>query len=242
MLDPGVGALTPDGWWNIYKNGSISTDVLFPQTAKYRLVVHAKGTAAAAVWPDMQIEIDGSPLARVTVDQGAGQDYLFSAEFDAGMHRVSIAFTNDYFAPREDRNLLVKSLEINEDSGNAAPRVSASVNLDNAQTAGKIRLIGTVADDGRLQPPVCEWQTISGPGTLQFDQKTALATMAGFSASGTYIARFIAFDGEFSSFADVEFTIDSPEIPDSNSVADTLTNGTTLPPVSGNTGLFDLKL
>jgi hypothetical protein len=81
-------------------------------------------------------------------------------------------------------------------AGNVAPTVSAgpdrSISL--AQAAS---LDGTVSDDGLPNGTLTTtWSRVSGPGTVGFANAGAVDTTATFGASGSYILRLTAFDGE----------------------------------------------
>lgn len=73
-----------------------------------------------------------------------------------------------------------------------------------------LNLAMSVADEGLIQPLTYSWNWISGPGTVQFSQPNAASTSASFSATGDYLLRFSAFDGENTSTADVSVTVNVP--------------------------------
>lgn len=65
----------------------------------------------------------------------------------------------------------------------------------------------TVTDDGLPSgSTTVKWLKVSGPGTVQFANSTAASTSATFSASGTYVLRLKASDGDLSAAADVYVT------------------------------------
>jgi hypothetical protein len=81
-------------------------------------------------------------------------------------------------------------------AGNLAPVVSAgpdrTVSLLQAAS-----LDGTVTDDGLPSGTLTTtWSKVSGPGTVSFANASAVDTTASFSASGSYVLRLSAFDGE----------------------------------------------
>lgn len=109
-----VGALMPDGTWNIWGNGAISNSVSFPASASYTFVVNAYGSYAGGAWPIMQVQIDGKVVGQVTVSSSTLSNYAITASVSAGTHTVGIAFSNDYYGgtATTDRNLFVKTLTI----------------------------------------------------------------------------------------------------------------------------------
>ena len=81
-------------------------------------------------------------------------------------------------------------------AGNLAPVVSAgpdrTVSLLQAAS-----LDGTVTDDNLPSGTLTTtWSKVSGPGTVSFANASAVDTTATFSASGSYVLRLSAFDGE----------------------------------------------
>jgi hypothetical protein len=91
---------------------------------------------------------------------------------------------------------------------NQAPVVNAGANqaLPFGSTAS---LDGTVSDDGRPSGStlVTSWTQVSGPGTATFANSSAVDTTATFSASGNYVLRITADDGQRSSFDEVAISI-----------------------------------
>ncbi len=80
---------------------------------------------------------------------------------------------------------------------NLPPVVNAGPDVTEPNATATISLNGTVIDDGK---PVghalaIAWNKLEGPGTVSFDDATAAATTATFSAPGTYVLRLSAADG-----------------------------------------------
>lgn len=104
-MDHAVGGAAPEGW-NIWSNGDISTTHDFtagPNT----ITIRARGEAAQGVFPHMVVSVGGTPIGDVTVSSAEFADYEFSFVAGGGPQVLSIAFDNDFFAPPEDRNLIV---------------------------------------------------------------------------------------------------------------------------------------
>jgi hypothetical protein len=95
---------------------------------------------------------------------------------------------------------------------NQAPSVYAGP--DQTVTSSSTVLDGTVSDDGLPNPPgavTTLWTKVSGPGTVTFDNASAVDTNASFSAAGTYVLRLYGDDGARSATDDVTVTILSPQ-------------------------------
>lgn len=73
----------------------------------------------------------------------------------------------------------------------------------------KAAVIGTVTDDELIfEFPEVAWSMKEGPGLVSFAEPDKLITMATFSAPGTYILTLSAYDGEFTSSADLTVVVD----------------------------------
>ena len=68
-------------------------------------------------------------------------------------------------------------------------------------------LDGTVDDDGVSGVLDTLWTQESGPGTVTFDDATAVDTVASFSTAGAYVLRLTANDGEFTDFDEVTIQV-----------------------------------
>ncbi len=80
-------------------------------------------------------------------------------------------------------------------ANNTAPTVNAGADQNSSATT--VALIGTATDDGIPTPTlVVTWTKVTGPGDVSFTNANAAATNATFSASGVYVLKLTAFDGE----------------------------------------------
>jgi hypothetical protein len=91
---------------------------------------------------------------------------------------------------------------------NQAPRTDAgpaqTVTLPAAAT-----LNGSVSDDGLPSDPgniTTRWAKVSGPGTVTFDNPSAVDTKATISSPGTYVLRLTATDGALTTSDDTTIT------------------------------------
>jgi beta-galactosidase len=89
--------------------------------------------------------------------------------------------------------------------GNLAPVVHAGANQI-VVWPGPAILKGVISDDGQPNPPgsvSVRWSVVSGPGVVTFSQQSALSTSASFSASGSYVLRLTADDGQVRTSSDL---------------------------------------
>jgi hypothetical protein len=98
-------------------NGRIETAVQFTAAGKYLFELTASGTPAANVAPIVEIRIDGVTQAALSIDSRSLNRYSANLTVPAGLHTVALAFTNDYYAPPEDRNVAIDRLTISAEPG-----------------------------------------------------------------------------------------------------------------------------
>ncbi len=92
---------------------------------------------------------------------------------------------------------------------NTPPVVNAGTNQTITLPA-VATLTGTASDDGLPNPPnalTLSWTRFSGPATVAFGNASAASTTASFTASGTYVLRLTATDGQLSTNSDVTITV-----------------------------------
>ena len=100
------------GGWNIWSNGYVEGTVAFPADGEYTLQVMARGTPVASSWPLMEVRIDGQWVATIQVTTKDWAPYAVRSSISAGSRRIAVAFTNDAYAPPEDRNLYVDKVNV----------------------------------------------------------------------------------------------------------------------------------
>jgi hypothetical protein len=100
------------------------------------------------------------------------------------------------------------TVTIEVESVNDAPIVDAGTDA-NATLGTAAALSGTVddVDDAIGQALTLAWTKVSGPGTVAFSTPDGAATLAQFTATGTYVLRLTATDSEFSVADDVAVTV-----------------------------------
>ncbi|MBP2316478.1 cellulase family glycosylhydrolase [Azospirillum soli] len=98
-------------------------------------VVNASGQAAGGIWPQFKLRLDGVDLGQATVSSTTAGRYTFTAKVAPDQaHKVQIVYTNDGYVNGQDRNLLVKSLEVN---GKSVSSTSSLVTYDKGAVDGK---------------------------------------------------------------------------------------------------------
>ncbi|WP_448206180.1 cellulase family glycosylhydrolase [Azospirillum sp. sgz302134] len=98
-------------------------------------VVNASGQAAGGIWPQFKLRLDGVDLGQATVSSTSAGRYTFAAKVAPDQaHKVQIVYDNDGFVNGQDRNLIVKSLEIN---GKAVNATSSLVTYDKGALDGQ---------------------------------------------------------------------------------------------------------
>jgi hypothetical protein len=94
---------------------------------------------------------------------------------------------------------------------NEAPVVNAGSDKSAglADTSVSVALTGSTSDDGLPEGSTLtrNWSRISGPAGVTFADASSASTTASFSATGTYILRLSASDGDLTSSDDVQVTI-----------------------------------
>lgn len=96
-----------DEGWNVYdQNGYISfVHPTFIGGTQWMTVTAAGENGAG--WPNMLVTVGGVPVFSTTVASTEWTDYTFPFPAPVGPAEVRIRFTNDYYQPPVDRNLLI---------------------------------------------------------------------------------------------------------------------------------------
>ncbi len=119
------------GGWNIWSNGYVSTQHTFAQGAT-TITVHARGSVAANVWPNLRLSVGGTVIGNVTVNTTNFRAYSFSYTANAGSAEIRVQFTNDLNQNGQDRNLYVDRVELGCGS---APAPTCSDGIKNGTEA-----------------------------------------------------------------------------------------------------------
>jgi len=100
------------GGWELDQNGYVEHPAQFWTGGLFNFTVVASGTFANGAWPTLAVRIDQVTVGQVTVSSSGWQTYTVLGVAPPGRHRVSLAFTNDYYSPPQDRNLFIDSFSV----------------------------------------------------------------------------------------------------------------------------------
>src|SRR4030095_9100695 len=108
-------------------------------------------------------------------------------------------------------SLATVSFDAAGDSANQPPVVAAGADRTLVAPASTT-LVGTVSDEAQPLPDLLltKWERLSGPGTVVFAAPNSATTNATFSATGDYILRLTANDGEYSVSDTLKVTVLPP--------------------------------
>lgn len=101
------------------------------------------------------------------------------------------------------------TVNVATETGNEPPQVDGGADREVTLPA-TAELSGTVTDDGNPNPPgavTSNWSKVSGPGFVTFDPVDSAATTATVTASGAYVLRLTADDGELQASDEVSVTV-----------------------------------
>ena len=189
------------GWTHIivvYDGYSSNNDpVIYINGTKMRMVELA---APGGAWAG-----DNDRLVIGNRDDAADSDRQFDGLLDeVRMYNKSLSDA--------EADAIFHGREISQEPVNKAPAVNAGVDQIVSFPAAA-NLEGTVADDGLpLNGSLrIRWSKVSGPGTVAFQDETAVDTMANFSVNGTYVLRLNANDSELATGDDIIITVIMPD-------------------------------
>ncbi len=91
----------------ILSNGMIQSNVTIPSAGYYHIDVIARGDIAQGVGPVMDVRVDNVGICAVTATSSPVTYSIGTLPLTAGIHTLTIAFTNDFYDGVMDRNLIV---------------------------------------------------------------------------------------------------------------------------------------
>ncbi len=108
------------GCWGLSSTGEVFTEVSFPTQGEYVLRGRAFGDQAGNELPKMAFRLDGKEVfvADVAAKAGDPATYETKVTVEPGKKRFALAFTNDFYDPKNpdpnqrDRNLAIEWLEV----------------------------------------------------------------------------------------------------------------------------------
>lgn len=100
-------------------NSEVNTTFDFPREGRYAFRLRAYGQQAGKEPPKLDLKIDGKVVKTFSVvpvetDSDSRRSFEFITKVPAGPHKVSLAYTNDYFdeATKQDRNVAIQGMSI----------------------------------------------------------------------------------------------------------------------------------
>ncbi|MBK1838259.1 right-handed parallel beta-helix repeat-containing protein [Azospirillum sp. YIM B02556] len=103
-------------------------------TIQVTFAVNAWGMSADGKWPHFQLLLDGTSIGEATVASATQSRYVFTANVPADKaHALQLVYDNDDTVNGEDRNLFVKSFEVN---GKTILSIDPSVKYDTGKVDG----------------------------------------------------------------------------------------------------------
>ncbi|MBU0677387.1 MAG: endo-1,4-beta-xylanase [Verrucomicrobia bacterium] len=118
---PRAGSAGNEGWV-LDETGEVMCVFDFPESARYTFILVAKGDMAGDEPPVMKITAEGRLLAEEEVRSERWATYTVQASIASGTHEIAIAFVNDFFDGKQDRNLYLRSLTVVPSEGVETPR------------------------------------------------------------------------------------------------------------------------
>ncbi len=129
-------SLTEDGGRLFFSEATITKSFTLPAGGRYRLRTLAAGDLAGSDLPKMLVTVDGQPLAKFEVGSRRPIKAIYEApvSLDPGKHKLGVAFTNDYYNPkdppgRQDRNLYFKYVELTGPLDTTVPLTKAHLRI-----------------------------------------------------------------------------------------------------------------
>lgn len=98
-------------------NGSARWTIDIPESGTYQLGISASGSPAGGVYPQAEILLDSQRIGLLYAGNQNKTIYNVQFRTEAGKHRLTVTFTNDDYAPPEDRNLYVDSFTLGRVEG-----------------------------------------------------------------------------------------------------------------------------
>ncbi|MBP2295525.1 carbohydrate-binding domain-containing protein [Azospirillum rugosum] len=151
--------------------------------------VNAWGAPAGGKWPHFVLRLDGVQIGEATVASASQTRYTFTARVPADQaHKLQLQYDNDGWVNAEDRNLFIKSFEVN---GTPILSIDPIVTYDTGDIDGKNVIAGQTEMfwRGALNVDMPKTLFASAPPTTTTPPATMTSTIvvnaSGVSANGT---------------------------------------------------------
>jgi hypothetical protein len=96
-----------DGLGQLGTNGTAATRLRFARGGRYELTVRARGTELDAIFPHMDVLVNGRRQGALQLQGPEWQQLRMTIDVPAGEHAIGMRFTNDQWRPPADRNLTI---------------------------------------------------------------------------------------------------------------------------------------
>jgi len=104
-------------------NGSARWTIQLAQPGLYEFGLIGRGTPAQGVYPIVQVSLDNQPLGMLYIGKRESSYYGIKFRANAGVHQITVRYSNDLYAPPEDRNLYIDRYviaSVQDSTGNQA--------------------------------------------------------------------------------------------------------------------------
>lgn len=150
---------------------------------------------------------DGGPTTATIAQPNQVLTSILS--LDAGSYVNRLIAHDEKLDVSDDLTLVVAE---EDSSPNTAPVVDAGPDTS-LFLNGSLNLNATVYDDRLPNGSLThEWNMVSGPGTVSFNDGSSLGALVNFSAVGSYVLRLTSFDGGLTRSDDITITVQSDPI------------------------------
>jgi hypothetical protein len=91
-----------------YGNSSAAARFVARRAGRYKVELELGGTKALNGYPRARVVCDARSMGDVVLDAPGPHTYELEVTIPAGVHTLSVAFTNDVYEPPEDRNMTLR--------------------------------------------------------------------------------------------------------------------------------------
>lgn len=140
-IEEGANIAVEGNGLSFFSNGRVEWEIDIPQAGTYNLGLSARGTAVGGVYPILEVYLDSQKVGLLYI--GSEETRIYTCSFPAkkGKHSLGIRFTNDAWAPPEDRNLWVYSFLLAKGKDGGDMEVLTSPSALVSLPIGKGRLV-----------------------------------------------------------------------------------------------------
>jgi len=194
-----IFAVDTNGSWTTYDFGTFNLNpgqIHFGSSVEdIRIIPENENLYGVGYGPNYTEFLWGAPASQF---QGMAGDILISEENSGNLFRTRWNGSGFDIYPIGQIGTNISAEQLN----------FAPAGLLNVPLANYVQLRGAVADDGNLFSPTSNlWFQVSGAGPVTFDCPTLTNTIARFTEPGTNYLDLAAFDGQFTSYSNIEVQV-----------------------------------